>query len=194
MNGNAFAYVLPCCSEELLKIGFSSNPVQRFTAFHPRYYELFDLDRGFLIETDKVVEARRVERELMKDIAVHNAPSPLSVRSTAGGETEWYRGAYHHVIVRGRQLAADFGYVVHTPLSDWLRDDLERQSDRLFEWSANAIGLLWSEQIDRRTDLDAQRFRNALINRADAYRAVGLSIESYVTADFFAWYSANASR
>ena len=189
-NGNAFSYVLPCHVEDLLKIGFSTNPLRRFETFHSRYYDVFDLDRGFLIETDRVAEAREVERTLMRDIDAHNAPAPATIRPGAAGDTEWYRGAYAHALETGSTLARQCGYALRAPLREWLRQQLVAQAPLLYEWSAQAFALLAAEHIDLRNDDDAQRFSRQLIDRADAYAALGVEIDEFVTASFHDWYRA----
>jgi len=191
-NGNAFSYVLPCHVEDLLKIGFSANPLRRFETFHPRYYDVFDLDRGFLIETDRVAEAREVERNLMRDIDAHNAPAPATIRPGAAGDTEWYRGAYAHALATGSALARRCGYALRAPLRDWLRQRLLPQAPLLYEWSAQAYAVLTSEHLDVRTDVVAQRFSRSLVDRVDAYAVLGIEIDDFVPASFYDWYCAQA--
>ena len=50
-RGRCFLYVLPLAShEDVLKLGFSRDPLDRLQALHPRYFEVFDLERAFLVE------------------------------------------------------------------------------------------------------------------------------------------------
>lgn len=191
-SGNAFCYVLPCHVEELLKIGFSTNPLRRFETFHSRYYDVFDLDRGFLIETDRIVEAREIEGTLMRDIDAHNAPAPATIRPGAAGDTEWYRGAYAHALATGSALARSCGYALRRPLRDWLRQQLMGQAPLLYEWSAHAFALLAADHVDLRTDAVAQRFSRQLIDRVDAYAALGIEVGDFVTASFHDWYRSRA--
>ncbi len=44
-RGRCYLYVLPCAYEDLLKLGFSRDPLDRMQALHPRWFEFFDLDR-----------------------------------------------------------------------------------------------------------------------------------------------------
>jgi len=185
----AFAYVLACHVDDHLKIGFSAEPLRRFETFHRRYYEVFDIDRAFLIETDRVSEARQVERDLMRGIDVHNAPCPANIRPMAGGDTEWYRGAYDLVSRTASEIATTSGYVFHTPLRSWLRAELMRRADGLFEWSATAMAAMNAQYIDRRDDLEAEAFRAALLDRIDAYKAVDLQIGDFVTEEFERWHA-----
>src|SRR5215472_5752189 len=91
-RGRTFVYVLPLCGEDLTKLGFTHDPVQRFRSFHPRFFALFDLERGLLVETGRLREARRLERLLIERWPEHRAQAPLLVAEAAGGHTEWFRG------------------------------------------------------------------------------------------------------
>ena len=88
-RGRCYLYVLPCAYEDILKLGFSRYPLARMQTLHPRWFEFFDLDRAFVIETDTVREARDLELGLGGVIAEHNAPAPLVIRRQAAGHTEW---------------------------------------------------------------------------------------------------------
>ena len=59
-GGRTFVYVLPSLGEDLTKVGFTQDPVQRFRSFHPRFFALFDLEQGLLVETGRLRDARRV--------------------------------------------------------------------------------------------------------------------------------------
>lgn len=63
-EGCSFVYVFACVVEDLLKLGFSRDPIGRLQALHPRYFEFFDLERSFLVETETVRDARRPELSL----------------------------------------------------------------------------------------------------------------------------------
>ena len=52
-RGKAYVYVLPCRDEDLLKVGFSRESMQRFRTLHRSFFECFDLERGLLIEVDR---------------------------------------------------------------------------------------------------------------------------------------------
>ena len=82
-RGRAFVYVLPCRDEDLLKIGFSRDPLQRMRALHRRFFDFFDLDRAFLVATDRVRDARRIERALLTAFADRRSPAPLVVPDAA---------------------------------------------------------------------------------------------------------------
>src|SRR5688572_27713655 len=88
-TGRAFAYVLPCRHEDILKVGFSRDPLDRLQTLHPRYFEFFDIDQGLLIETDRVPDARSIESFLKAQLQEHQAPAPLVIPRSAAGHTEW---------------------------------------------------------------------------------------------------------
>lgn len=113
--GRCFVYVLPCAYEDLLKVGFSRDPLSRIAAFHPRWFETFDLERGVLIETETVRDARALELRLHRRLALHNAPAPLIVDTSVGGGTEWFRGASDD-LAQTAQVLRDDGFTVSSPL------------------------------------------------------------------------------
>ena len=133
-DGRAFVYLLPLYGEELLKLGFSRDPVVRMRTLHRRYFDFFDLERAWIVETDRVREARTIERKFKQRVNEHRAPAPLEIRPQAGGDMEWYRGAYETLRAAAAALAAD-GYAVHLHARPWLRDQLLARSAGLFEWS-----------------------------------------------------------
>ncbi len=140
-RGRCFLYVLPWAShEDVLKLGFSRDPLQRLQALHPRWFDVFDLERAFLVETEAVRDARALELELRRALVAYNAPVPLTVQRAAAGHTEWYRGAFVQLAEAGRALAAR-GYVLHDPLRPWLRDALLARGDRLFSWTQAMLEL-----------------------------------------------------
>jgi hypothetical protein len=182
--GRCFLYVLPCAYEDHLKLGFSRDPLDRLQALHRRYFEVFDLDRGFLVETETVRDARALELALAHSIKVHNAPAPLTVRREAAGHGEWYRGAYAVLAAAGSELEAQ-GYRLHRPLRPWLREALLARRDLLFSWSQEALA---REELDHFTaHTPGQRvMRDAL----DAYVAFGIDLEPVLPADVLRWHRA----
>lgn len=185
-EGLSYVYVLPCVCEDLLKLGFSRDPLARMQALHPRYYEFFDLDRGFLFETDTVAEARGLELRLRRAFAEHNAPAPLTIRRAAGGRTEWYRGAFDALSAEMERRAGE-GSIVHRPLSAWLRAGLLAQRDLLF---ARAGALL--EAVEGEPDLldrpEMSGIRQNALDTIDAYRAARLPLHDCLPATLMAWY------
>jgi hypothetical protein len=185
-RGRAYTYVLPCRDEDILKIGFSRDPLARLQTLHTRYFDFFEIDLAFLIETDHVRDARRIERELARDIADRRAPSPIVVSRNAAGHTEWFRGAYGLVSQAAELAVAEFGYVCHAPLREWLRQNLIQRGDKLFEWSAHMLDAI---QIHQPLSADLARpLERVLLDRLDAYAAVGLSPDSLIPHEVSAWY------
>ena len=82
-RGRAFVYVLPCREEDILKVGFSRDPLQRLRTLHRRFYDFFDLDRALLVETDHLRDARAIERLLITGLADHRVLAPLVVPRSA---------------------------------------------------------------------------------------------------------------
>ncbi len=181
-RGRCYLYVLPCAYEDILKLGFSRDPLGRMQTLHPRWFEFFDLDHAFVIATDTVREAQDLELGLGGVIAPHNAPAPLVVRLQAAGHTEWYRGAYDMLEATARSLAAG-GYLLHAPLRPWIRHALMARSDLLFSWSMAMPSPNELEQPTLRT-LHQRTVRDAL----DARVALGLPIEPWLPERVLAWY------
>jgi hypothetical protein len=174
--------VLPCAYEDLLKLGFSRDPLDRMQALHPRWFEFFDLDRAFLIEAETVRDARDLELGLGHAIAEHNAPAPLVIRRQAAGHTEWYRGAYD-LLDRSAGMLAAGGYVTHAPLRQWARDALLAVNDRLFAWTEAMLdpGEL---ELPVCTTPNQRLLRDAL----DARVALGLAVAPWLPDAVLRWY------
>jgi hypothetical protein len=136
-RGRCYLYVFPCGWEDLCKLGISRDPLDRLQALHPRWFEFFDLDRGMLVQLDRVREARDLELALGRALAEHNAVAPLTIRASAGGGTEWYRGVAPRLDEALRALQEQ-GHLVH-PLRPWLRAALEARTDRLFSWTQSVL-------------------------------------------------------
>ena len=181
-RGRCYLYVFPCAWEDHCKLGFSRDPLARLQALHRRWFECFDLDRGLLVETDTVREARDLELELGRPLAGHNAPAPLTVRREAAGQTEWYRGASDLLEqAHGRLLRR--GHVVHAPLRAWLQPELRRRSDQLYAWTQAQLS---PDELEGRIGpTPTQRLvRDAL----DACDAMGIDLEPRLPPQVFGWY------
>lgn len=132
-HGRAFLYVLVASGpEDLAKIGLTHDPLMRWSGFHPRWFEAFDLDHSLLVETESRADAQALETGLHRALAAHQCPMPNTMRLAAGGRTEWYRGAYR-ALRRHVQRQADAGHVVHWQAREWLSAAMRRQRDQLFE-------------------------------------------------------------
>ncbi|MFC3816126.1 GIY-YIG nuclease family protein [Lysobacter sp. GCM10012299] len=194
-EGASYLYVLPCAGEDLLKLGFSRHPLQRMQALHTRYFEFFDLDRAFLVETETVRDARDLELALGHAIALHSAPMPLLVREAAGGHSEWYRGA-GEVLASEISALAVRGYTVHDPLRPWLRRELLRGREDLFTWASTLLDGLagepeWLDQPQ------TAALRQHALDTLDAYAAVDIPVADVLPDLLARWYrdaTGNAGR
>lgn len=178
-----YVYVLPCVVEDFLKLGFSRDPAARFDAFHARYFEVFDLRRGWLIEVESEKEARALELKLRRPLAAHRAPAPLTVRWEAGGHTEWLRGAHEHLWDVTQGLLA-VGYTVHFPVCTWMHRALLERCDKLYEW-----GSLAEPEMDASDEPWASPALKKLGNALDACEAVGIDIRPWVSERVVAWHA-----
>jgi hypothetical protein len=193
-RGRAFAYVLPCRDQDLLKVGFSRDPVQRLQALHRRFFAYFDLDRAFLIATDSVRDARRVERRFITSFAEARSPAPLVVPDAAAGYTEWYRGVYPALAALARDVCAFDGLVLHAPLRDWLRGVFDERSTLLYAWSEKMLDAIEYARCNAPSDAAFAAARRALVDALDCYVELGIDIQVLVPEAVFSWYRNNGGR
>ena len=179
-RGLSYLYVLPCAYEDILKLGFSRDPLGRMQALHPRWFEFFDLDRAFLVEAETVRDARDLELGLGRVVAEHSAPAPLVIRREAAGHTEWYRGAYDALATTAHALAAG-GYAMHAPLRPWLRERLVERSDRLFSWT---MAMLPPEVLEMRDPSSVRR----VLDMLDAFGSLNIELEPWLPPQVLDWY------
>lgn len=186
-KGRCFVYVLPCREQDTLKIGYARDPWSRMRSFHPRFHEIFDLARGALIETERVSEAREIEKHLKLEFASANDAAPLQVSERAGGKFEWFRGVHPALMAELQSLSLELGYPLHAPLSDWLRDQWVEQIERLIDWSHYEFEQIetWHFNADRA--LVAPRLR-AFRNLLDAWEGIGVRIEERLAENVRHWY------
>lgn len=189
-RGRTFVYVLPSLGEDLTKVGFTQDPVQRFRSFHPRFFALFDLEQGMLVETGQLREARRVERLLIERWPQHRATAPLLVADAAGGHTEWFRGIEDEVEPFVRRMAERYGYVLHAPLSGWLRARFSERADRLYEWSRRLLETIEWQAATMPPEARDPRYARALLDTLDACSVVGMALGDLLSPDVLAWYAA----
>ncbi len=187
-RGRAYVYVLPCRDEDLLKVGFSRDPLQRLQTLHARFFRFFDLDRAFLIATDTVRDARRIERRYIEALAERRSPAPLVVPDAAAGYTEWYRGAYADAEAIAHTLRADEGYTLHAPLRDWLRALFRERSALLFAWSAKMLEAIEYERFNVPPSPASSPIERALRDALDCFDELGIDIEPLVPAPVLHWY------
>ena len=185
--GRSFVYVIPCMGEDLLKLGMSRDPLERFQSLHPRWFDFFDLDAARLIETDSVREARAIETCLRHTLRAHNAPAPLLVSTAAGGHTEWFRGALEYLERETDALQAG-GLRMHLPARPWLRHALAARGSLLCHWSSRMLEAIdpdFSSPLSSRSPTALERtLRDAL----DAYDAIGLDPHSLVPEAVLRWW------
>jgi hypothetical protein len=186
MSAPAFVYVVPARFEDILKIGFSREPAQRIRSFHKRYFDYFDLDRGFLIAANDEQDARRIERLLAQRFADHRTHAPLVIERDPGGTTEWYRGAFPLVMQACTQLAHEGGYPPLISVAARIREELLREREHLFEHATavlDAVDGLGSDAIAREI---AAAFRTSL----DAFGAFDIDVDGFLSDEVKAWLAA----
>lgn len=182
----SFVYVLPCRSEDILKVGFSRDPLARMRTLHPRFFEFFDLDRGLLVATASVTDARALEAGLFADAAEYRAPAPLLVSRAAGGHTEWFRGAGPLLCEAARRRAEEGGYVLHVSLGAWTSGRLAAQSWCLYESASHLMRAIEIAHAYGTRDLPVE---DDLRNLLDAFVAAGIDVAPRVPTAVAAWYA-----
>lgn len=152
-RGRAFLYVLSTSGpEDLLKVGLTHDPLERWSSFHPRWFKAFDLDHSLLVEAETRADAQALETALHRSLALHQCPVPLTMFAGAGGATEWYRGAY----AAARRFVLDCerqGYVIHRQARQWLVPAMSKELARLDgivreAFNRQCAGVLTSTQLD----------------------------------------------
>jgi hypothetical protein len=182
----AFLYVLPCHGEDWLKLGFSRDPLARLQSLHPRFFDFFDIDLAFAIETETVREARALETRFGRALRDHGAPAPLTVVPAAGGSTEWYRGAYGWLAAAADTFESD-GYRVHRPLRPWIRERLLAGAELLYAWTA----LLPPDALQARGSASrASSAQRRVADVLDAYRAADIDLARWLPAAVLDWHDA----
>lgn len=190
-RGRTFVYVLPCRDEDILKVGFSRDPLDRLRTLHRRFFEFFDLDRGLLIQADHLRDARRIERLFITTLAEYRAPVPLVVREAAAGYTEWFRGVSLPADALAREVCADQGFALHAPLSSWLRERFAERGALLYGWSARMLEALEYEYFNVPVAERSGQGEKALRDALDAFAALGMEIRTMVPTQVFDWYGSD---
>jgi hypothetical protein len=145
-----------------LKVGLTNDPVARWSAFHRRWFEAFDLDHSLLIQAETRGDAQTLETALHRLLREHNCPPPMTMRGQFGGGTEWYRGAYR-IALEFCGAAADQGHVLHSPARPWFARAMRERSEALAGLLDQGLrdiadGALTTAQYDALNDLiDAHR-------------------------------------
>jgi predicted GIY-YIG superfamily endonuclease len=188
-SGPACLYVLPCAYEDFAKLGIATDPMRRMQAFSSRYYEFFDLERGWLAEAESVREARQWETRLKRTLRAHAAPPPLLVPGEAAGHTEWFRGA-QPALEGARDDLVQQGFVVHVSLRDWVVRRLREHRELLESGERAATARFgpidaWPAAV---SDPSLSRLRDAL----DAYRVLEVDLDDAVSPGLLAWLGRNS--
>ncbi|MEG0182497.1 MAG: GIY-YIG nuclease family protein [Stenotrophomonas sp.] len=178
IDGRVFAYVFPCAWEDYAKVGFSRDPLGRISALHRRWFDFFDLHAGALVEAETERDARDLELQLRRPFKLHRAPAPMTVEDTAGGHTEWVRGANAALAEAVRGLAAQ-GYRTY-PLRPWLQAVMVQRLDRLHDWAAVQL----PEEESLRSASGSAALRNAL----DAHLALDIDPMPWLPGHVQRWY------
>lgn len=174
--GPAFLYVLRMSgAEDLLKVGLTADPLARWSGFHRRWFEAFDLEHTLLVETETRRDAQRLETALHRRLKPHGCPVPLSMRAFAGGATEWYRGAS---AAAGGFVAgcADEGYLVHADARPHVAAALRARRHVL-------ASVLDQAARNARDGVLTQQEQEAVRDLADAHRAFGADLAKLAPAD-----------
>jgi hypothetical protein len=188
-RGRTCVYVLPCRDEDVLKVGYSRDPLQRMRSLHRRFFEFFDLDRGLLIEAERLRDARRIERLFIDRLAAQRAPPPLVVREAAAGYTEWFRGVAPQAEALAHALGAGEGLAVHA-LRPWLRARLDERGDALYGWSTRMLEALEYQHFNPPPEARDRALARALRDTLDACAAVGLDLAGRVPPAVLEWRAA----
>jgi hypothetical protein len=186
-GGRTFVYVLPSFGEDLVKVGLTHDPLERFRAFHPRFYAHFDLARGLLIETEHLLEARRVERLFIERWPDHRCSAPTIVNEAAGGHTEWFRGIEAIVPEFASRIAERYGYTLYAPLKSWMKERLFEQADVLYQWSSAMLESIQQHALYE-PELRDRRSETMLRDMLNMYAAMDFSLETLVPTAVFIWY------
>jgi hypothetical protein len=134
-----------------------------------------------------VREARAIETRLKKALRAHNAPAPLVVANTAGGQTEWFRGALATLEQETDALHA-VGLRLHAPARPWLRDALAARGGLLFHWSVHMLEAIDPDFAAALSTRPATGLERTLRDALDAYAALGLDPEPLVPEAVLRWW------
>ena len=170
-GGSDFVYVAASSGpEDILKVGLSHDPIARWSAFHRRWFEAFDLDQSLLIQAETRRDAQGLETALHRLLREHNCPVPMTMRDRFGGASEWYRGA-HQAVLGFAHAAAAQGYVLHLPARRWFEPAVRARTDVL-------VGLLDQARRDIANGVMSPAQREALRDLIDMHRAFDDEIDA----------------
>jgi len=185
MTAPAFVYVAPARYEEILKVGFSHDPCDRLRSFHPRWFEYFDLESGFVLAATDEADARRIERLFADELREHRATAPLVIERAAGGFTEWYRGAHAPAAALATRLVAAGGYAPPESLAARMHARLLQERDQLFERTTFLLDAI--EALQGEAQAAALEF--SLRAMLDAYVVLQIDPHAFLPAHVIAWHA-----
>lgn len=184
---HAYLYVFPLHAEDWLKVGMSTNPLRRAQEFHRRFYDVFDLSRAFLIETESARDAAALEGRFRDEFSAHRSAMPLSIRQEAGGFTEWYRGAHPALLAAARELASE-GFNLIEPSIGWFARALDAERPTLHAWASALLRECLLDPDDALCDPLPQAAAAALRDAVDAFRSLGLDVDEQLPRALQSWY------
>jgi len=185
-KGRTFVYMLPWREQDLLKVGYSRQPLVRLRTLHRRFFDVLDLQRGWLLEAERLAQARKIERDLLVRHAEQRSPAPLLVADEAAGYSEWFRGVCPEVTGELHEVAAREGLALHS-LHDWLRRWFSDQSDGVYEWSLRVLEAIEYETFNVPPERQRGEAARSLRYVMDACEAVGLPLAGLFPDSVLAW-------
>lgn len=185
-KGRTFVYMLPWREQDLLKVGYSRQPLVRLRTLHRRFFDVFDLERGLLLETERLAQARKIEREIILRHAGQRSPAPLTVPDEAAGYSEWFRGVCPEVASELHAAAVREGLALHG-LREWLRQWFGSRSDGLYDWSLRMLEAIEYEAFNVPPSLQQGAAASSLRYAMDLCEAVGLPLAGLFPDSVLAW-------
>ncbi len=186
-RGRCYVYCFPCRDRDVAKIGFSTDPIARMQSLHPRFFEFFDLERGALIETEYVRDARVLESRLKTKFRGLGIPAPLMVKEAAGGRTEWLSGAYADAMAEFERSRREDGFTLHANLAAWMRTRLTEHVGAIFDWSTRQLQIIELLHFNANPDF-RRRHEGALRSTLALLEALDFEVEALVPDAVAYWY------
>ncbi|WP_441602246.1 GIY-YIG nuclease family protein [Dyella sp. 2RAF44] len=185
-KGRTFVYLLPWREQDLVKVGYSRQPLVRMRNLHRRFFDVFDLDRGLLLETERLAQARQVERSILLRHAEQRSPAPLVIPDAAAGYSEWLRGVCPEVTAELQEVSVRDDLPLHT-LKDWLQRWFQSQGDGLYEWSLRMLEAIEYEAFNVPRELQRGEAARSLAYVMDACEAVDVPLAGLFPDTVLAW-------
>ena len=145
------------------------------------------------METERVSEARRLERRFIERLGDWGAPAPLTVLRSAAGHTEWYRGVHDDALGIARGLSGSEGYTLHEPLKPWLRLQLRERSELLYDWSQRLLEVIEFERCNPSPNEFPIHLESSLRDALAMFEGLGMELEALVPASVLDWHRRGSS-